>query len=85
MARRRTTDMNAMHSIKIIYPSLCENRMGFRLTFLLPEILFLSLFKPQRVLLVLLLLLQMCFILLVSITMPSNPYPVLREKTEKVD
>jgi hypothetical protein len=77
--------MNALHSIKIIYPSLCENRIAFRLTFLLPEILFLSLFKPQQVLLVLLLLLQMCFILLVGITIPSKPYPLLREKTEKVD
>jgi hypothetical protein len=40
--------MNAMHSIKIIYPSLCEKRIVFRLTFLLPKILFLSLFKTQQ-------------------------------------
>jgi hypothetical protein len=77
--------MNAMHSTKIIYPSLCEKRIVFRLTFLLSKILSLWLFEPQQIRLGLILSLQMGCIPLVGITKPSKPYPVQREKTEKVD
>jgi hypothetical protein len=77
--------MNALHTIKIICPPLCEKRIVFRLAFLLPEILSLWLIESQRVRLGLILLLQMGFIPLVGITIPSTPYPILREKTEKVD
>ena len=77
--------MNAMHSIKIMYPSLCENRIAFRLTFLLPEILFLSLFKPQQQRLELIPLLQIVVIPSVNVTITSRSYLVRREKTEKGD
>ena len=80
----RNTDMNAMHSTKIIYPPLCEKRIVFRLTFLLPEILFLSLFKPQQERLGLILLLQIVGISSVSVTIRSKLYSVHTEKTEKV-
>jgi hypothetical protein len=77
--------MNAMHSTKIIYPSLCEKRIVFRLTVLLSEILFLSLFEPQQLPLGLILLLQIGLIPSKSGTMPLKPYMVQREKTEKGD
>jgi len=76
--------MNAMHNAKIIYSARCENSI-FRLAFLLPEILYLCLFEPQRVRLALILLLQIVRIPSVSVTIPSIPYPIQMEKTEKVD
>ena len=84
-AHRKNTDMNTMHSTKIICPSLCEKRIVFRLTFLLSKILSLWLFKTRQIRLGLIFLLQMGCISLVGITKPSKPYPVQREKTEKVD
>ncbi len=77
--------MNTMHNTKIIYPALCENRIIFRLTFLLPETLSFCLFETQRVCLGLILLLQMVRIPSESVTITSKPYPVHMEKTEKVD
>jgi hypothetical protein len=77
--------MNALHNAKIIYPSLCENRIVFCRTLLLPEILFLCLFKSQRVRLVLLLLLQIGRIPSGSVTITPKPHLIQREKTEKVD
>ena len=77
--------MNTMHNAKIIYSALCENFIIFRPASLLPEILSLCLFETQRVRLGLILLLQMVRIPSEGVTITSKPYPVQREKTEKVD
>ena len=50
--------MNAMRNITIIYPTLCEKIITFRLTFLLPEILSLRFFEPQQIRLGLIALIQ---------------------------
>jgi hypothetical protein len=77
--------MNVMHNAKIIYSALYENKIVFRLAFLLPEILSLCLFEPQQVRLGLTLLIQIGRFPSVSVTTSSKPYPVHREKTENVD
>ena len=85
MARRRNADMSPMHNVTNVYPSLCEKRLVFRLTVLLPEILFLYLLKPQQIRLELILLLQIVCIPSKSVINTLKPYPVQMEKTEKVD
>jgi len=85
MALRGNTDMNATLNANSIYPSLCEKRLVFRLTVLLPEILFFSLLKPQQIRLGLILLLQIVCIPSKSVINILKPYPVQREKTQKVD
>jgi hypothetical protein len=85
MALRGNADMSPMHNITNVYPSLCEKRIVFRLAVLLPEILFLYLLKPQQIRLDLILLLQIVCIPSKSVINTLKPYPVQREKTEKVD
>jgi hypothetical protein len=74
-----------VHNIKITGSAQCENRIVFRLAFLLPEILSLCLFEPQWGRLELILLLQIPRIPSKSVNKTSKPYPVQSEKTEKVD
>jgi hypothetical protein len=85
MALRGNTDMNAMLNVNNIYPSICEKSTVFRLAVLLPEILFLYLFKPQQIRLDLILLLQIVCIPAKNVINTLKPYPVQREKTQKVD
>ena len=75
----------AMHKIKNIGLNHYEKIITFRLTFLLPEIMSLCLLNPQQECLMVLLLLQIGLLPSKSGTITSKPYPVHREKTEKVD